>query len=330
MKNKPLEDGSELLISLYALSQEQPIEHFHNAALLLLKTIVTFDAAIWGVATTKAEGIDIHSFHLHNKTPDMVVDYEEVKRLDSASAGMLGTPRATQAFNAVACFSDPARRPIRDFMMKFAQPNFLLSTDLNSSMSLLHWLTLYRTKGDAHFKAADVQQLHLFAPHFRQALALNRALHLSKSVSSEEKNSRIGTAIADPTGCVHANDDLFKTIIGNACGHPDAVGYRLPYDLVAKIAGEGSDTFHWQRLVVQCREEHGLIVIKVRAQTLVDSLTAREKIIASLVSKGFTYKQVAAELCRSPATVRNQIQGIYGKLQVSKIAELVQALSDSR
>ena len=61
-----------------------------------------------------------------------------------------------------------------------------------------------------------------------------------------------------------------------------------------------------------------------------DSLTEREKQVGLLVSKGLTHKQVAPELGRSPATVRNQIQVIYGKLQVSNIAELVGALAAFR
>ena len=88
--------------------------------------------------------------------------------------------------------------------------------------------------------------------------------------------------------------------------------------------------FNWQKLFVQCQIDHGLYIIKLRAQIPADALTARERTIASLVAKGFTYKQVAVELGRSPATVRNQIQGIYGKLQVNNIAELVQALSGLR
>ena len=100
MRFKPSEDINELLVHLYALSHDLPIERFQNAALTLLKPFVTFDAAIWGAATTSEGGIDIHSYHLHNKTPEMVSAYEEVKHLDSASGVMLEKPRATQAFNA--------------------------------------------------------------------------------------------------------------------------------------------------------------------------------------------------------------------------------------
>ena len=73
----------------------------------------------------------------------MVSAYKEVKHLDSASGGMLATPRATRGFHAAAFFSDPAKHSLRDFMAKFEQPNFFLSTDLDAQASLLNWLTLH-------------------------------------------------------------------------------------------------------------------------------------------------------------------------------------------
>ena len=182
---------------------------------------------------------------------------------------------------------------------------------------------------DAHFKAADVQRLHVFAPHLKQALALNRAAHLGKVVASVAGKSGLATAIADTKGFIHAHDAHFMTILRHACGHEYAGSNRLPRDLAEKLAA-GETLFNWQQLLFQCQIDHGLFIIKLRAQIPADSLTVRERTIASLVAKGFTYKEVAVELGRSPATVRNQIQGIYAKLQVNNIAELVQALSGLR
>ena len=335
MKNKPPEDANQLLIQLYAMSHEQPIEHFQNAALALVKPILAFDAAVWGSATTGAEGIDIHSFHLHNKTPDMVAGYEEVKHLDSASGGMFDKPKATRAFDTNHFFSRRDQLPIRDFMMKFEQPHFLLSTDLkaraNSAASLLHWLTLYRVEQTAQYSAADVARLDLFAPHLKQALAINRAAHLSKVAVSwrEGETSLRATGIADAKGNVYGHDDAFMALISKACGEDYKKSMQLPPDLTA-LLGHHKKVFIWQHLVVQCHAEHGLIILKLREKTLADSLTAREKEIALLVAKGRTYKQVAAELGKATSTVRNQIQTIYSKLQVNNIAELIRAMPDDR
>lgn len=333
MKNKPPEEANELLVQLYALSHEQPIEGFQNAALILLKPVIAFDAAIWGTATTGLGGIDIHTCHLHNKTPEMVADYEEVKHLDSASSSMFERPKATMAFQTNAFFAGRDKRPIRDFMTKFEQPHFVLSTDLKAqasgASSLLHWLTLYRAKQGAHYDATDVKRLHLLAPHLKQALALNRASYLGKTAATREGRSLRATAIVDSKGFILSHDDQLMVLVSKACGEDYTKSMQLPPELVAQLSS-GKKVCIWQHLVVRWHAEHGLIIVKLRTQTVVDTLTDREREIALLVAKGRTYKQVAGDLCKAPATVRNQIQKIYSKLEVKNIAELVEALLDVR
>lgn len=338
MKGRIPEDNNELLVRLYALSHDQPIELFQNAALVLLKAVVPFDAAIWGSASAAPGGIDIHSFHLHNKAPDMVADYEEVKHLDSASSGMFNKSQATQAFDTNSFFDGRHKRPIRDFMSKFEQPHFLLNTDLkaktNDKPSLLHWITLYRAKQNAHYSASDVKRLHIFSPHLNQALALNRSAHLSQATSRTIKagganKPRYASAIADLKGHVYGHDASFMALLSKACGEDYVYSSFLPFGLTAKLA-LGERSFLWQHLVVQCKAEHGLVILRLREQTMADTLTVREKEIAILVAKGRTYKQVAAELGKATGTVRNQIQTIYSKLQVNNIAELVRAMPDDQ
>lgn len=336
MKGRTPEDSNELLIRLYALTHEQPIEHFQNAALVLLKAVVPFDAAIWGSATVALGGIDIHSCHLHNKTPDMVADYEEVKHLDSASSGMFDKSKATQGFDTNSFFDGRHKRPIRDFMSKFEQPHFLLTTDLKARTSdtsqLLHWITLYRAKQNAHYSASDMKRLHMFSPHLKQALALNWSAHLSQAAVFTIKvgganKPLYASAIADLKGHVYGCDAYFMAFVSKACGEDYACSSVLPIGLTTSLA-MGKRSFVWQQMVVNCQAEHGLIILRLREQTMADTLTKREREIAMLVTKGRTYKQVAAELGNAPNTVRTQLQTIYNKLGVNNVAELVRAMPD--
>lgn len=327
------DDTNDLLVRLYSLSNELPVEKFQNAALALIKPVVPFDAAIWGTASTGANGIDIHSFFLHNKTPDMVAEYEGVKHLDSASSAMFDTQRATRAFHTNSFFESRDKRAIRNFMTKFEQPHFLLCTDLKAqshgASSLLHWITLYRAKQDAHYATKDVGRLHMFAPHFKQALALNRMLHLGKAaVVGGRSSSPFATGIADIKGNLYGHEANFFALISNACGEDHANTTQLPTSLTAKLM-QAKKTFLWQNLAVRCHAEHGLIILKLREQTRADTLTAREREIALLIAEGRTYKQVALTLGKATGTVRNQIQTIYSKLLVNNIAELITAIRDA-
>ena len=91
---------NHLLLHLYRLSHEQPVEHFQDRALDLLKPVLPFDSAMWGSATMTAAGIDIHTIHLHRQPPEMLQAYEEVKHLDTAAQAVTRHPSETLAFEA--------------------------------------------------------------------------------------------------------------------------------------------------------------------------------------------------------------------------------------
>lgn len=66
--------------------------------------------------------------------------------------------------------------------------------------------------------------------------------------------------------------------------------------------------------------------MRARSRCLADLLNLREWTIARRIAQGESHKEIAQALNRSPATVRNQIQAIYEKLQVGSIARLIEAL----
>ncbi len=59
------------------------------------------------------------------------------------------------------------------------------------------------------------------------------------------------------------------------------------------------------------------------AATHPDALTPREGEVLTLVSRGFTYEEVAARMGLSVSTVRTHVRGIYGKLDLHNKTEAV-------
>ncbi|UUZ68501.1 hypothetical protein LP414_34135 [Polaromonas sp. P1(28)-13] len=104
-----------MLLRLYRLSQELPIQHFQDAALAQIKQVLPFDSSMWGTATTKPEGIDIHTVHLHEKSPEMVVAYQLVKHQDSAAASVFGKPRVTHTFHTESSFPGADKKSYATF-----------------------------------------------------------------------------------------------------------------------------------------------------------------------------------------------------------------------
>jgi len=61
-----------------------------------------------------------------------------------------------------------------------------------------------------------------------------------------------------------------------------------------------------------------------------DLLTARERDVMRLIARGYTYKEVAAELYLSVKTVETHVSSVLRKLQLSNRRELARWATDRR
>ena len=61
-----------------------------------------------------------------------------------------------------------------------------------------------------------------------------------------------------------------------------------------------------------------------------DRLTARERDVLRLIARGYTYKEVAAELFISGKTVETHVSSVLRKLQLSNRRELSRWAADRR
>lgn len=108
-----------------------------------------------------------------------------------------------------------------------------------------------------------------------------------------------------------------------------AFGYLVKSSRPAKIleairevhAGGSPMSGNIARMVVQSFQKQAAAQAATRAAT--DTLSTRELEVLQALSKGHTYKQIAADLGISLGTVRTYIQRIYEKLHVHSHAEAV-------
>lgn len=312
---------SSFLLRLYRLSHELPIHEFQDAALRLVREVLPFDSSMWGSAAPTPQGIDIHTIHLHNQPPEMLVAYEEVKHLDTAAQAAGQQLRHTLAFNAGDWFSNPGQAALRDYGARFEQANFFISSDFDPGTQLVHWVTLFRADEQARCTQGESELLALLAPHVMQALTLNRVAHLDR-LDALGADGR-GSAICDLRGAIYHADRPFETLLKAEWSGWN--GNRLPNGLVETFQ-RGTAQHRGAVVVVSHRIEQGLMFLRARPRSVVDDLTPRERAVAELVARGSTYKEIAQILQRSPATVRNQIRSIYDKLKITHIAGLIDAL----
>lgn len=319
MKSLELSDFSDLLLDIYGFAREQPIDAFQDASLDRLRSVVPFDTSIWGTATLTDVGVDIHSIHLHRTSAEMLQAYELVKHEDTSASSMMAGNVPTGGFHSPGVF---ARTEVGEFLRRFGHQNFFVSQKINPTTRFLHSISLYRAEKDAHCSAEELRLVEALRPHLMQALALNQAQHLQKTAASNPGLEQ-GLAVADLRGVIYQSDPLFTSLVEREWSMPP--GTRLPLPLLsAFMAGEAR--FVGRTIVVGHSVGHGLLFLRARARCRADALSAREFQIARRVAQGQTHKEIAQDLVRSPATVRNQIQAIYAKLQVGNIAGLVEAI----
>lgn len=315
-------DYNQLLLSLYRLSHELPIDQFQDGALQLLKPSLSFDSAMWGAATLTDAGIDIHTIHLHCQPPEMLLAYEEVKHLDTAAQAVSSQPSQTLAFDTRVWFGGRHQAGLRDYGRRFGQSHFFISGLINPATHFTRWLTLFRASPDAHCTEGERQMLAALMPHVQQALELNRLTHLNQLARSTAM-ARPGAALADPRAMIHHMDAVFEQALRTEW--PGWHGPRLPAPVLAAVQ-RGEQRVAGRVVTITLSTEHGLLWLRARPRCPADALSHREHMVARLAALGLTHKQIAARLQRAPATVRNQIRSIYDKLAVANVAELIEAL----
>ena len=118
-------------------------------------------------------------------------------------------------------------------------------------------------------------------------------------------------------------EQVFKALSAGAFGY--LVKSSRPTKIIEAIrevhAGGSPMSGNIARKVVQSFQARAAAQAATRAET--DTLSAREVEVLQALSKGHTYKQIAADLGISLGTVRTYIQRIYEKLHVHSHAEAV-------
>ena len=74
-------------------------------------------------------------------------------------------------------------------------------------------------------------------------------------------------------------------------------------------------------------ERHGMLLLLARAKASALGLTPAQLSVARLIADGLSYKQAAAHLGVSAATIRNHLQAVYDTLGVRSKNALARLLS---
>ena len=314
---------SQLLLTIYRRAQEAPVQEFQDLILGDIQPFIPFDSSMWGTATMTDGGIDIHSMHLYRSSPQMLEAYEAVKHQDIAAARATSRARHTQGFNARALFSEPSHHDLRDFCVRFGHENAFITSDIHPVTRFVHWVSLYRADAARFCTEAEIQMLEHISLHMMQALAINRLVHFDRLMGDVARENW-AVAIADRRCVLYHADTRFSDLVGSEW--PGCSRDKLPAPLMASLNGKDSRLIG-KKVVLERSLEHEVLFLKARKRQAVDSLSTRELIVGRLLVSGLTQKQVAAQLDRSPETIRTQVRVMFDKLDIGNVVMLAPHLA---
>jgi len=309
-----------LLLALYGASHEAPLGEFQDKALNLLKSAVSFDSAIWGTGCYSADGLGWNSVYLHNEPREIIAEHEHVKHQDTVSFAVRPHAATTMAFHSPTALRGRDKSAIRDYVARFGHQNAIISSEINQDTGYAYWVSLYRAEAERQYSDRDGKLAAIIAPHLREALRINRVLHMERVRSMEGDGAM---AIADAKGVVYHTEPVFTALLRNEWSAWD--GGALPQELWhALTAGDGR--YAGKAIVVRRVCVTDMMFLKARKRSAVDALSARERAVARYIAQGLSHKETARVLGTAPQTVRNQIQAIHDKLGIHNKAELVSQL----
>jgi DNA-binding CsgD family transcriptional regulator len=317
-------DLSDLLLSLYAGAREIPFEHFQAFALAAVKSVLSFDSAQWGSGPAGPGWVSKRIVHLQDESPEVLGAYEEIKDQDFAVQLLRAENRCQDVFsyNVNALLTGCARSGIRDYAHRFRHENVLMSARVDEAAGFARFVAFYRAKKEELYSEDDRRTARLLVPHLWQALTLNRAANLEQA-GKGCGDQRASLAIADRDGWVHYAEKNFNDLLRCELG---AAVQRLPDRCLSQLADAGRYVGGVATIVLQ-RTSGEMFFLRGRPSSAVDRLSRRELAVAKKFVTGLDYREIAATLFISPATVRNHLQAIYEKLAIHNKAELIARLA---
>lgn len=308
---------SRFVTEMQHRSLEQDAEGLARWAVDDLSHTLGFDAAWYGWATLRPEGVEVYANATVN-LPDGFHDYwRTMAEQDLLARYMIENPGETAIY-------DRRQRRQNDGMTSLSDRYGLrrITTAMNGHYGdcASFYISSYRVGTHARgWSASERDYLQCAVDQ------LSAAMKLSTSEPGRTATPGSVSILASETGIGLLGLPALRQAFGEIW--PRWTGDHLPEQLVRLIGTPGTHILPDRDLVVTVEttprfQGMGLRRITLRRLHRFDLLTNREREVARALSSGKSAKEVARLLGLAPATVRNQTQSIYQKLQVDNRAAL--------
>ena len=300
---------------LYRAGADMPAVDYQAWAVQELKSLIPFDAAIWGMGNAKRGKFhNVSVMGLPSSFANTLEQTRDINPMFPAVSKHVGKPvRMEDELQDAAFYSSELYQ--RCFN-QFGVERLLTTSQVDARSGLYTLLTLYRFDRDQPF--TDEEREIQAAASFHMVAAYSHVffLHLSRPL---RKGRHRVSAVVDKEGVLHEVEQGFLDLLESA--YPDWKGMHLPFDLP-----QDKDSFLANDLCVEVSRLADLFLVQLHLQGPLDSLTVREREVVFAVCRGLSHKAIARDLGLAATTVSSHLYRAYHKLGVesrSALAKLV-------
>lgn len=308
------------LLSLHAAAREVPFESFQEHALSLLKQILPFDAARWGMARHDARGAGFHAPYLDHDSPESFKDDEACREDDRAAHECLASLDTALNLQLPERYARNRHAGLLNDLHRDRHIQALIVDRRCGEAGMRQAISLYRAHEDKPFAEAQRRLLENVFPHLTEALQTSMAFHMER-LRPRGGEVPWSLGVCDPAGEFRFVEPGFRDLLHDEW--PNLALRRLPAPLTGLIAGAGKASLQGRTALFVIEVVRDAVFVRARVRLPVDALTPRELEVAKLVVAGLTHKEIARSLGIAPATVRNHLQAIHERVGVHTNAELV-------
>lgn len=311
-----------LVLELHTACRERTLRAFQTYALDRLRTLVPFDSALVAVGTV-ADGIpDAHDAFLYRQTPALMESWETVKHEDTVSFVSTSNPGRTHTFVAEETY--PASSGVLAHCKRFGILQLMTTATINERAGSFVVLSLYRARATPRYSEDERVLVERIVPHLVASTRHARIDELRRATQVSLAYSP-AAAIVNRKATVLEAEPRFVDLI--ASRYPAYRGPALPSAL-ASLAQVSEPTRQVvDRLVVRADPAADVVLLHARQLLPVDTLTEREREVASSFAMGLSTKEIADELGIAPNTVRVHVGRVYEKLGIGNKAELASMIA---
>ncbi|RZT11259.1 regulatory protein, luxR family [Duganella sp. CF402] len=315
-----MEGYTRAILELYGSAQECTPGEFSEHTMHLMQRVLPFDSG----ASVQAEFADggqmvVRSMLAFNQPLDKLRDRSGLTEPD---------PILVKAFNqrgrsicvAVDGMDQHKHHEVITYARKYEVEQSLVYIPAAAPAQEPGLIVFWRADTRRPYTQADLALADMIMPHIFQARRINNRL-----ASSAQRQHQALLLISDLQGCLQFSDDGANRMLQTEW--PQWTPPELPPAFFRSLRDSSNGHYTGRTLAasISVHGRHVHILLERRSPSA--QLTPAELSIARLAVTGATYKQIAAELHLSPATVRNQLHRIYTKLGISNKTALAGRLN---